>query len=1440
MFIIMKHRLVKKLQASLWAAAGMSLALSPAYARDTEVYTQIKPAAGEQAPAMMFMLDTSGSMGNTMTGGTTRMKALKDAMKLMLLGGTYNGVTYSPLPGTIKVGYSRYDAARSNYYGVVPMPARPLDALVELDANSSDVQVIASADADAEQNGSTLALNETVLNLGYQSGVQQAVGLRFSDVDIPKGAKIIEAKIVLTASSSITVAAGGSPIWQIDVENVDDAAVYSAGSKIDDRSYGAAPQVAYITSDWTLNKEYEVDVTSLVQSVSDRSGWCGGNGMAFRINDTSGSATKREAYSYDGSVAKAPKLVVYYTYSSTDPGYTNSCVKLSKTYGETQKEDDAIAKGDGSTKFSNTNSSGLLPWSQITSSGSTKQAVVGVRFPNVDLPQGTEVTEATLAVVGRTAGSSLQALSIAAYNANDVSAFSSTLPTSPSLTTATTWNPGSIAAGTTYNVSVKDQVQAVLNRSGWVSGKAMGLRMTANSGNSVAAIESWDTNPASAPKLTVTYKVTNLNNLTTVRKQLNSQIQAISESGSTPLAMAMGETAAYMLGNKVYNYNSSAQTKLASDSSYYQTPINAEACVANRMLVVTDGEPTRDDYIIDLSKTSVLPTAGCSTSNSSVYRKDVLDTGNRNSWGCMNQMADTLRNASASLNTVKKVIKTSTMVVGSDLDADQVADLSAVATKWGDGNTYQATDPGQVVEAIKKELDELTNQVSSISAPGVAVNQFSRLNHLDQLYYAVFDPPDTAQARWDGNVKRYKLVIDDTSAKIVDKNGNDAIDPSTSFFKSAGISSWWSTNDNNKATLGGVAEQLPAPDNRAGSARKMYTYLGTYPTVPVSGSGSSLTQVDPTSSTFRSAMYNTGAGVNIANVPNSAGLINLMNWLLGYDVQFAWTDTVADTVDTTTGLRKSLGGVLHSRPQLVNYSYTGNPDLAATCPDGADSGGSCTNANSQTNVVFFSTMEGVLHAVNTRTGAEYFSFIPKETISQIRTRYDNPAGDASYGLDLSWTIFRKDGDGDSKILSSTSSDAVYMYGGMREGGKNYYALNVTDLTSPKLMWVIEGGKSGTAYEKMGQTWSQPTIANIKVNGTVRTVLVFGGGYDDKHETAGYVSGSDSGSGTRGSNNDYLGNQVYVVDYKTGELIAWASNTSGATLNNSNLKFAIPSEIKVKDFDRDGLADAFYFGDLGGQVFRIDINNANTGASTLMKRAARIANVGVAANANQTNQRRFYEAPSVATVLDSSGNPMVVVAMGSGYRSHPLDLGTEDSFFVFFDKDALRLDLLTTSTLNTTDVTLSGLAQVNLSVSTAVNTSGKSGWYMEFPSTGEKALASPLVYLNNVWFTSYVPGTTSGCQVVAGSTNLWGMNVLDATPPASGTGLSGVSGGTGTYDGRLSSGVVQGLGSEPQLVVTKGADGKSRNAMVVGTKVIKGQNLSDPKLQRTRWYEKRAD
>ncbi|MGA5989123.1 hypothetical protein ACPB4A_26055, partial [Escherichia coli] len=76
----------------------------------------------------------------------------------------------------------------------------------------------------------------------------------------------------------------------------------------------------------------------------------------------------------------------------------------------------------------------------------------------------------------------------------------------------------------------------------------------------------------------------------------------------------------------------------------------------------------------------------------------------------------------------------------------------------------------------------------------------------------------------------------------------------------------------------------------------------------------------------------------------------------------------------------------------------------------------------------------------------------------------------------------------------------------------------------------------------------------------------------------------------------------MFDADNGELLWWASSNLAADVNSENspnalkvddMKYSVVSQIKTVDRNNDGLVDHLYFGDLGGQVWRIDLNNTKT-------------------------------------------------------------------------------------------------------------------------------------------------------------------------------------------------------------------------------------------------------
>ena len=94
--------------------------------------------------------------------------------------------------------------------------------------------------------------------------------------------------------------------------------------------------------------------------------------------------------------------------------------------------------------------------------------------------------------------------------------------------------------------------------------------------------------------------------------------------------------------------------------------------------------------------------------------------------------------------------------------------------------------------------------------------------------------------------------------------------------------------------------------------------------------------------------------------------------------------------------------------------------------------------------------------------------------------------------------------------------------------------------------------------------------------------------------------------------------------------------SGADIQIKDMHFSIPSRIEFLDSNIDGLTDRLYVGDLGGQVWRVDLAEAvpTTGTRSSGSTGTKGTVVGLLAQISGNdaeNRRRFFEPPSIVQV-----------------------------------------------------------------------------------------------------------------------------------------------------------------------------------------------------------------
>lgn len=815
-----------------------------------------------------------------------------------------------------------------------------------------------------------------------------------------------------------------------------------------------------------------------------------------------------------------------------------------------------------------------------------------------------------------------------------------------------------------------------------------------------------------------------IDDVETNRTSFITALNAMTAGGNTPLSETLYESAMYYQGNHVdYGLNSSPFGSVASSRSgnTYKSPI-ANECQKNFTILLTDGDPTSDD--VSTTRLSKVGVTSCS--------------GN-----CLDEIAGaTASNDQSSALSGDQVI--STYTIGFATQQQLLEDTARASfNASGTGEYLLADDANTLADAFNAILVDINASDTTFSSPAVSVNAFNRSTHLDDLYFTLFKPGKGGH--WDGNLKKYKLDffidVNDVDGDgdraerlpfIADATGADAVDPATGFFDIGAQSFWTDTGaDGMDVAAGGAANEFDM------ATRKVYTYADTYtdnngvlrPAAATALLTASSNRVTKSNTTITDVMLGiVGEPDKISGTPR---IETLLSWAAGFDVFDQYG--VAGTGDA----RQVMGDPLHSEPALVQYGGSAvAPDLVA----------------------YMATNDGYLHAIDIDDGKEIFSFIPQELLPNLNTLMDNKQGDKVYGLDGNVVAWINDINKDGII---NGADHIYLYIGMRRGGRNIYSLDVTDRNKPALRWVIKGGSGD--YAELGQTWSTINVEKIKDGANEKTVLIFGGGYDTNQDNVTVRT------------NDSVGRAVFIADAESGDLL-WSAGPGG-TQAISGMDYSIPARVKPLDMSGDGFTDRLYVADMGGQIFRFDIDNNNGSALSGSIEGGRIADL---AGNVEIDARRFYYPPDVALIAKRGQAAYLAIAAASGYRAHPLNTKIQDRIYLMKDRNVYNTptnfiyNTLTEADLYDATLNLvAGDGNAAQKAAAKIALGNTEGWFIKLDDetgtntwVGEKGLAEPLIIEGTAIITTYVPVSTvvtGSCVPQAGSGKVFFLDVLDGSP-----------------------------------------------------------------------------
>lgn len=770
-----------------------------------------------------------------------------------------------------------------------------------------------------------------------------------------------------------------------------------------------------------------------------------------------------------------------------------------------------------------------------------------------------------------------------------------------------------------------------------------------------------------------------------VKSVYETTIDNLPASGSTPLAETLWEMMLYMSGNNIYYGDDSGSNTdpAAYTGSQYNTPMD-NICQSNNVILLTDGEPTSDD-----GRDAAIRTLTGESCTSVSYATTGAGT-------CMDELAEYMatHDMSTGPSGLPGTQTINTYTIGFDIDLP----LLETTAQKGQGQYFTVSNAFELRSAFTSIVVDILAESSTFVAPAISVNIFNQLQNRDEIYFAIFRPNNSP--RWTGNVKKFRVASDGT---IYDANGLPAIDPATGFFADSAQDLWSAIETGNDVDSGGFRDEMP--DNR-----RVYTYIGSNPNeVNLSGdSGAHLL------STTNSLITKEMLGLTAAATESQRN--NLILWGSGEDL----FDEDGDGF--TSDANRFVGDALHSRPFLVTYGGTA--------------------ANPQ-DVLFVSTNMGYLHAIDGTTGEEMWSFIPQQFLDNIKAFQEGDTSEPKvYGLDGEISLWVQESVEDSDVdIEASDGDHVYLYLGMRRGGRDYFAFDASsydpnnwDNINPVLKWQINGGSG--PYVDLGQSWSRMTKAKVawQCSGDTcgeRDVLFFTGGYDTQYDTATTATTATTGT---------LGNAIYMIDADTGELLWSAGNNADGRIGRTHnlhideMHYSIPGSPNVVDVNADGLADLMFAVDINGNVFRFDLSPETTSASDL-------ATGGAIYELNSNGDfRRFYNQPDIVLSRPREQAAYANLVFGSGYMSSPRDTSQDDSIFVLFEDDIfgppLNEDDQVTYTLISYDEIYD--ARGASGAPADKNTNAPHGYRVPMGATGEKMLRPGLIFGDTVTYTSYLP------------------------------------------------------------------------------------------------------
>lgn len=505
-------------------------------------------------------------------------------------------------------------------------------------------------------------------------------------------------------------------------------------------------------------------------------------------------------------------------------------------------------------------------------------------------------------------------------------------------------------------------------------------------------------------------------------------------------------------------------------------------------------------------------------------------------------------------------------------------------------------------------------------------------------------------------------------------------------------------------TLNAIIERVASASNLAGTTTSSqadnFVFQGSFNSGEWSGSLKSFNINAVTSpiweSNFpawdkRNIVFGTRLGgaaqftpINVTTDVNAlSGQIDLINYIRG-DQSFE--------VGATAKFRRRislLGDIANSSPAYIAEPV--NRNYQRYNWTGANKYRTYLDANkARAPMVYVGANDGMLHAFDGTTGLEKMAYIPKAllTIGGGLADFADTDYKHKYYVDGSPAIF------DAFIKGQWRS---VLLGSLGRGGNSLFAIDVTNPTALAGASSHEQVLWDNSYPELGITTNKPIIARLNND---KWAAIAGYGYNNSTGKAGLL----------------------VIDLENGNVIK-RIETASATSNGVG-------QVEGWDVNGDGITDAFFAGDLLGNVWKFDLSSTNT------------SEWGVA-----------YGGKPLFKAVDSSGNAQSITG-GITLSSQP-DTGYLWLFFgtgrMLSTEDPVRSDENTWYGIKDGEV-IANLSELKkrsiisqkenarvVESGSAYDMVGSKGWYIELGDARERIINRPQVVGNSLVVNTLAPG-----------------------------------------------------------------------------------------------------